>query len=546
METKANYVAVGAFTLLAIIGAFIFVYWTATAGSQGETAPLRIVIPGSAAGLSRGSAVMFNGIRVGDVRDVFFRPEDPNIAIADAEVSTLTPLTRSTKASIGIAGLSGQANINLTGADPKEPNLLAEARSRGTVAEIEATPSAVTNLLETAQDIFTRTNRVLADLEGFVGEVRDPLSNTVGNAEKFSAALADNADGIDTFLKSVTALSDEISGMAGKLDGTVKAAEALLQAVEPDKVRTIIANVETFTTSIRDSGADIDRMVADANGAIKSIDGFAKGATETLAKVDKTMTRVEGVVAAVDPQTVKTMLADIQSASADARKAAADFSKFTASVGDKGEDVAQIIAETRELAGRLNDASARIDGVLKSAGDVFAKVDEVAAAIDPKSVKDTLANLETAAANASQASTDIVKVTSRVGDRAADVDQIISDARDMMGELRTASRRVDKVLASVDSLFGSKDGKGLMADARDTLASYKRLADTFNARAGGIADGLQRFTGQGLRDLEALIQDGQRAINRIESAVSDLERNPQRILTGGEGSVRLYDGRARR
>jgi phospholipid/cholesterol/gamma-HCH transport system substrate-binding protein len=546
METKANYVAVGAFTLLAVIAAFIFVYWTATAGSQGETAPLRIVIPGSAAGLSRGSAVMFNGIRVGDVRDVFFRPEDPNIAIADAEVSTLTPLTRSTKASIGIAGLSGQANINLTGADPKEPNLLAEARARGTVAEIEATPSAVTNLLETAQDIFTRTDRVLTEVEGFVGEVRDPLSNTFENAEKFSAALAGNADGIDSFLKSVTALSDEVSGIAGKLDGTVKAAEALLQAVEPDKVRTIIANVETFTASIRDTGGDIDRLVADANGAIKSIDGFAKGATETLAKVDATMTRVEGVVAAVDPETVKTMLADIQSASADARKAASDFSKFTASVGDKGEDVAQIIAETRELAGRLNDASARIDGVLKSAGDVFAKVDEVAAAIDPKSVKDTLANLETAAANASQASTDIVKVTSRVGDRAADVDQIIGDARDIMGELKTASRRVDKVLASVDSLFGSKDGKGLMSDARDTLASYKRLADTFNARAGGIADGLQRFTGQGLQDLEALIQDGRRAITRIESAVSDLERNPQRILTGGEGTVRLYDGRARR
>jgi phospholipid/cholesterol/gamma-HCH transport system substrate-binding protein len=124
METKANYVAVGAFTLLAIIGAFFFVYWTATAGSQGETAQLRIVIPGSAAGLSRGSAVMFNGIRVGDVRNVFFRPEDPNIAIADAEVSTLTPITRSTKASIGIAGLSGQANINLTLAEQLETYVL--------------------------------------------------------------------------------------------------------------------------------------------------------------------------------------------------------------------------------------------------------------------------------------------------------------------------------------------------------------------------------------------------------------------------------------
>ena len=42
------------------------------------------------------------------------------------------------------------------------------------------------------------------------------------------------------------------------------------------------------------------------------------------------------------------------------------------------------------------------------------------------------------------------------------------------------------------------------------------------------------------------MRDSRRSITRIEQAVTDLERNPQRIITGGEGTVREYDGRARR
>lgn len=550
METKANYIAVGAFTLVALLGAFFFVYWTATAGSQGETVPLRIVIPGSASGLSRGSAVMFNGIKVGDVQEVFFRPENPNIAIADATVSTLTPLTRSTKASIGIAGLSGQANINLKGADPSEPNLLEQAKRTNSVAEIEASPSAVTNLLETAQDIFSRTDRVLGDLEGFVGDVRDPLANTVSNAEKFSNALASNADGIDSFLKSVTELSTQVSAISGKLDGTVSAAESLLRAVDPAKVGTIVANVETFSASLKNSSDDIERMVADAGNAAKTVDQFAKSASVTLERVDATMARVESVVATVDPESVRRTMASIESASADASKAASDFAKFTAAVGDKGEDVNQILTEARQLTAKLNAASSRIDGVLKTADSVLTRVDQVTAVIDPTSVQDTLANLQVASANASKASADISSFTEQVGKHADDVDTILTGARQMIQQLNRSSRRVDGVLAKINSFLGSDDTKNgtssLMSEARSTLSAYRQLAETFNSRAGPIADGLQRFTGSGLTDLQSLIQDGRRAITRIEQSVSDLERNPERILTGGDGAVRMYDGRARR
>ena len=123
---------------------------------------------------------------------------------------------------------------------------------------------------------------------------------------------------------------------------------------------------------------------------------------------------------------------------------------------------------------------------------------------------------------------------------------MVTDASQLMSRLNQASVRVDGVLAKVDSLLGSGQAEGVMSNVNETLKAYKQVADTLNSKLGTITDGLARFSGQGLRDAEALIRDSRRSIDRIERAVSDLERNPQRIITGGEGTVRQYDGRARR
>jgi phospholipid/cholesterol/gamma-HCH transport system substrate-binding protein len=457
METRANYVIVGIFTLVAILAAFGFVYWTAAIGDKGETVLLRVRIPGSASGLGRGSFVMFNGVKVGDVRRVYIDVSNPTVAIADTEVDRMTPITKSTQADIGLAGLTGQANIELKGADPKEPKLLDEAEEEGKVAEIVANPSAVTNLLQTAQDIFTRADKVISELEGFATDVRGPLTQTVQNAQKFSDALARNSDGVDKFLASVSSLSETLQGVSGKLDGTLSAAQDLLTAVDRDKVKEIVANIDGTTKNLKATSDRFDAVLGKVDTAVGSINAFAQKTQGTLAKVD---------------------------------------------------------------------------GVLDS--------------IDPQDVRQALANINKASDNANQAAADIAEVTHKFANRADDIDQTISDAKQLAERLNNASVRVDGILVKVDNLLGSGEANGVMADARETLKSFKQVADTLNARLGTITDNLARFSGEGLRNVNALVQDSRRSINRIEQAVTDLQRNPQRILSGGDGEVRQYDGRTRR
>lgn len=457
METRANYVIVGIFTVVAILAAFAFVYWTAQIGDRGETAQLRVRIQGSASGLGPGSLVLFNGVKVGVVKRVYFDRNDPNAAIATTEIDKTTPLTKSTQADIGIASLAGQVNIELKGANPKEPNLLEEAEKEGRTAEIVANPSAVNNLLQTAQNIFTRADKVLSDLEGFTKDVRGPLTQTVKNAQTFSDALAKNADGIDKFLTAVSALSDELKGVSGKLDGTLKAAEGLLNAVDKDKIKSIVANVDTVTGNLKETSKQLDGVIKNVDTAVGSVNDFATRTQGTLAKVDN-------VLDGIDPAQVRVALANIQKASENANKAAADIAMVTDKFADRADDIDQTIKDARQLAQRLNDASVRVDGILKR----------------------------------------------------------------------------------VDTLLGSGQADGVMADARDTLKAFKQVADTLNSRLGVITDNLARFSGQGLSNVEALVQDSRRSITRIEEAVTDLSRNPQRILSGGDGEVRQFDGRARR
>ena len=52
METRANYVIVGIFTVATVLAAFGFVYWTAGLGDRAETAMLRFRIPTSRGSIS--------------------------------------------------------------------------------------------------------------------------------------------------------------------------------------------------------------------------------------------------------------------------------------------------------------------------------------------------------------------------------------------------------------------------------------------------------------------------------------------------------------
>jgi phospholipid/cholesterol/gamma-HCH transport system substrate-binding protein len=115
----------------------------------------------------------------------------------------------------------------------------------------------------------------------------------------------------------------------------------------------------------------------------------------------------------------------------------------------------------------------------------------------------------------------------------------------MANKLNSASTRVDGILIKLDALLGTDNSQSLFVQARATLESFKKTADNLNARIGPIADNLQKFSGGGLGDVQALVNDARRTVQNLNDAISNFDRSPQRLIFGGD-TVKQYDGRTRR
>ena len=148
METRANFVLIGAFTLLVAAAALAFVFWFAGVGRFSNRLTYQVVFSGSVSGLSKGSVVLFNGVRVGEVQDILFLPNDPSHVAATAVVDHGTPIRSDTKARLELQGLTGAAAIALTGGAADAPILRPDGEFEG---RIVAEPSQLQNILENVQ-----------------------------------------------------------------------------------------------------------------------------------------------------------------------------------------------------------------------------------------------------------------------------------------------------------------------------------------------------------------------------------------------------------
>lgn len=539
METRANYVIVGIFTLVAVMSAFVFVYWTSGVGTRTETVDLRFRIPGSASGLGRGSAVLFNGVRVGEVQRVYIDMNNPSVAIADAAISRQTPITESTQADVGLAGLTGTANIELRGGNPAEANLLELSLDQGYPAEIEANPSAVTNLLESSQSILRRADAVLADLEGFTSDARGPLTETLRNVEQFSTALGRNADGIDEFLESVGSMATTLSSASGQLESTLAAGENLITAIDPVQINEAVGNVRGFTERLETASEDFAGLMQGVDEAIGALAEFSQAANTTLLRVD-------AMVAEITPEMVRNAVENFEEASSRINTAAGDIAELAGELGDRTGDIDQIITDAQEIAGNLSQASRRVD-------DIFQRADELLASGEAEAlIEDASATLEAYRNMAVSVEARVNSVLESVQDLigSGEAEGVMSDASRTLESYRqvaeTVNARIGGVLDTLEGVIGSEETQGAIAEAGETMRAFRQVADTLNASVGPITQGLNRFSNQGLREVEQLVRDSRRSISRIERAITDLERNPQRILTGGSGEVRQHDGRARR
>ena len=196
MEIRAPYVLIGAFVLAVIAAAFGFVYWLHNVGSLTERTTYRIHFENTVSGLLTGAAVLFNGIRVGEVTALELDPGNPNRVTATIAVAANTPVRADTKVGLDFQGLTGVPVVSLQGGSKP----LSKDTNPGQPPTLSADPLAGQSMTTAARDALRRLDLILADNA-------EPLRTTIANLNTFSAALARNSDKLDGIIGGLDRLT---------------------------------------------------------------------------------------------------------------------------------------------------------------------------------------------------------------------------------------------------------------------------------------------------------------------------------------------------
>lgn len=186
MEIRARYVQMGAFTLAVIAAGFAFVYWLKNAGGLAARTVYRVQFESPVSGLLQGSAVLFNGIRVGEVTALELSSANPRQVLATIAIERAAPVRKDTAVGIDFQGLTGSPVVSLTGGTSTEPL----SAPKGGPAVLVADPAASQSMSQSAREVLRRMDAVLA-------ENAEPLRKMIGNLDTFSGALARNSDRLD-------------------------------------------------------------------------------------------------------------------------------------------------------------------------------------------------------------------------------------------------------------------------------------------------------------------------------------------------------------
>ncbi|EIM28214.1 MlaD family protein [Microvirga lotononidis] len=344
METRANYALIGLFTLAVIAAAFGFVYWF-SGGERGQARQnIRIVFSGSVSGLSQGSSVSFNGLRVGEVTSLDLLPEDPRRVVAIATVNSNTPIRSDTRARLEYQGLTGVANVGLSGGEAGAPPLVAGPGQP--MPTIFADRSDFQDLIETARNIARRADDVLERVGRVIADNEGSINRTVQNVERFSQALGENAEGIDRFLAQVGQAAEKVGPLAEKLETLATNVDEVVRSVDRQRVARIVENVDNFTTALGENRQVVSDALKDAASLIARLN-------ETAPKLDTAVAEIAEVTKAIDPAKIGRTVDNVDT--------------FTQTLSRRSPDIDKAIQEARSITEKLNRSADKIDSVLAGA-----------------------------------------------------------------------------------------------------------------------------------------------------------------------------------
>jgi phospholipid/cholesterol/gamma-HCH transport system substrate-binding protein len=266
METRANYVLIGGFTLLASIFLLLFALWAAKFSSDRNWREYQVVFSEAVTGLTVGGSVQYNGISVGTVDKLSLVPDDARKVVALLKLKADTPVKVDTRAKLSQQGITGVPFILLSGGSPQAA--LLEPGPNDEIPIIRTEPSALQNIADTANRLVERMDHLLSE------ENIRRISATLDNLEQATGSIAGQKEDIAALIVNAREVTDGLKLTVGKANGVIDGVDRNLIARLP----ALMDRIDSTVAKLDSTAGNANALIAENRPAINSFanDGLAQ------------------------------------------------------------------------------------------------------------------------------------------------------------------------------------------------------------------------------------------------------------------------------
>lgn len=484
METRANYVLIGLFTILGFIGMLAFALWFGRIELDRQFAYYDVKFT-SVSGLARASDVRFAGLPVGQVVEVKLSPDNDGTILVRLEVAQNTPVRTGSLATIESQGVTGVSYVGISPGKVTDP-LLRDT----TDLEIPLIPpgrSMLQSLSEDAPELLAEVLAVVKDVRALISDENvGRVDNILANLEKASEGFAQSLDDFTVVASAISGFAIEISNFNVMLEGVTGKAEKLFDTAD----QTLIA--------ISDLSKETQITVATG--------------TKTLEQTTETLKKAETFID-VDLKAATTELTD-------------GLTETRTQIVKISDDASAMLTEFRNTGQVATTRLMELEATIKSADAVIVQLDETLISMDKASISfDDLVTID-GAAMVAEARAALAPIAAAAK----------TDLPAMVADIRAATATANQVITDVGNSLTSASAKAdtVMTDASTSLAavtdSFTRANTTLDAINSALAVGERTLTAAEKtfngadrvinNDISAIVTDLRRTIDGLDSAIA--------------------------
>ncbi|NUQ18168.1 MAG: MCE family protein [Sphingomonas sp.] len=263
METRSNYVMVGAVTVALLIGTLLFIVWLT--GLSGNTKKCYDIYFPAVGGIDKGSNVSFSGVHVGQVDKVSLLPNRPEFVWVRILVDPQTPVLEGTTAEIHSVSLAGANEIQLLGAQRGRP-AITQMGPQGCPV-IPASSSGLSALLNSAPELLARIQTLTERLTELLSDKnQNSIADILENIDATSAVLRQRAPEMADAISDIRVAARNAGIAANNIAALSNNANQLVSV----QGKQAVDNLNHAILSARQAADNLNGMISDARPGVQT------------------------------------------------------------------------------------------------------------------------------------------------------------------------------------------------------------------------------------------------------------------------------------